>query len=99
MKRNGNAYRGCLETLLHNLMAASLPHSDESVLFQNATNFRARENSELPNGYLNLRHKDFAVKASGDFGRGRRLEEQRERLDKVGSRLRPSWTSIRSGVW
>jgi len=28
-------------------MAASLPNSDESVLFQNATNFRARENSEF----------------------------------------------------
>jgi hypothetical protein len=41
----------------------------------------------LPNGYLNLRHEDFAVKASGDFGRGRRLEVECERLDKVGSRL------------
>jgi hypothetical protein len=42
VKRNWNGYRRGFEALLHNLMAASLPHGDESVLFQNATNLRAR---------------------------------------------------------
>ena len=41
----------------------------------------------LPNRNLNLGHEDLVVKAPGDFGRGRRLEEQRDRLDEVGSRL------------
>jgi len=41
----------------------------------------------LPNRDLNLGNEDFVVKAAGDFGRGRRFEEQRDRLDEVGSRF------------
>jgi len=41
----------------------------------------------LPNRNLNLGHEDLVVRAPGHFGRGRRLEEQRDRLDEVGSRL------------
>src|ERR1039457_1843376 len=65
-------------------------------LWRTATNpfcSRMRQISEpertrsLPNRNLNLGHEDLVVKAPGDFGRGRRLEEQRNRLDEVGSRL------------
>ena len=54
---------------------------------------RIRQTSEpestrsLPNRHLNLSHENFVVKAPGDFGRGGRFEEQRERLDEVGSRF------------
>jgi hypothetical protein len=41
VKRNGDGYRGCLQTLLHDPMAPALAHSGESVLFENATNLRA----------------------------------------------------------
>src|ERR1039457_5670282 len=41
----------------------------------------------LPNRHLNLSHENFAVKALGDFGWGGRFEEQRERLNEVGSRF------------
>lgn len=47
VKRNGNSYRGCLQALLHDLMASSLAYSGESVLFKNPTNLRARKNSKL----------------------------------------------------
>lgn len=43
---NGNGYRGCLETLLHDPVAALLADRGESMLFENPANFRARENSE-----------------------------------------------------
>jgi len=54
---------------------------------------RIRQTSEpertrsLPNRHLNLSHEDFVVKAPRDFGRVGRFEEQRERLDEVGSRF------------
>ena len=44
---NGNGYRGCLQTLLHDLMAPALAHGRESVVFENATDLRAWENSKL----------------------------------------------------
>lgn len=54
---------------------------------------RIRQTSEpertrrLPNRHLNLSHEDFVVKASGDFGRGGRFEEQCECLDQVCTRF------------
>ena len=54
---------------------------------------RIRQTSEpertrsLPKQNLNLRHEDFLVKPSGDFGRRGCLEEQRERFNEVGSRF------------
>jgi hypothetical protein len=47
VKRNGNGCRCRLQTLLHDPMAASLANCDESVLFENPTNLRARKNSEF----------------------------------------------------
>ena len=41
----------------------------------------------LLNRHLDLSHENFAVKAPGDFGRGGRFKEQRERLDEVGPRF------------
>ena len=38
---NGDGYRGCLQTLLHDPMAPALALSGESVLFENARNLRA----------------------------------------------------------
>ena len=46
VKRNRNGYRRCLQTLLHDPMAASLADRGESVLFENLTNLRARKNSK-----------------------------------------------------
>jgi hypothetical protein len=46
VKRNRNGYRRCLQALLHDLMATSLPHGDESVLLEDATNLGARQNSK-----------------------------------------------------
>ena len=79
VKWNGDGYCGCLQAPLHDLMAAALAHSRESVVFENATDLRAWKNSKLPNRNLNLNlgHEDLVVRAPGDFGRGRRLEEQR----------------------
>ena len=47
MKRNRNGYRPCLQTLLHDLMVASLAHSNESVFFEDPANLRARKNSKI----------------------------------------------------
>ena len=41
----------------------------------------------LPNRDLNLSHENFVVTAACDFGRVGGFEEQRQRLDKVGSRF------------
>ena len=41
----------------------------------------------LPNRHLNLGHENFAMKASGNFGRGGSFKEQCERLDEVDSRF------------
>ena len=40
VKRNGDGYRGCLQTLLHDPMAPALAHSGESVLFEKMANLR-----------------------------------------------------------
>src|SRR5258707_12269266 len=54
---------------------------------------RMRQTSEpertrsLPTRHLNLSHENFVVKTPGDFGWSGRFEEQRERLDEVGSRF------------
>jgi hypothetical protein len=47
MKRNRNGNRGYLQTPLHDLMTASLAYHYKSVLFENATNFRAGKNPKL----------------------------------------------------
>ena len=47
VKRNRNGYRRCLQTLLHDSMAALLADCGESVLFENPANLRARKNPEL----------------------------------------------------
>ena len=46
VKRNRNGYRRCLQTLLHDPVAALLPDGGESVLFENPTDFQARKNPE-----------------------------------------------------
>lgn len=63
-------------------MAASLADSGESVLFENSATKPGRTRS-LPNRHLNLSHKNFVVKTSGDFGGGGGFEEQREGLDEI----------------
>jgi hypothetical protein len=75
VKRNRNSYRCCLQTLLHDSVAALLP--DEA----NPCCSRIRQTSEpertrsLPNRHLDLSHENFAMKTPGDFGRGGSLEE------------------------
>lgn len=48
-------------------MTPATAHGNESVLFQDATNLRARENSELPNPYLDLGYENLFVSPSGNF--------------------------------
>jgi hypothetical protein len=50
-------------------MAALLAESDESVLFKNPTNLRARKNPESTQRHLNLGDKNLVVKGAADFGR------------------------------
>ena len=73
-------------------MAAALANRDESILFENPANFRARKDSKLPNRYLDLSDKNVAVEPARNLGRVRRLEEQGKRLDKV----RPGFLDRRS---
>ena len=49
-------------------MTTALAHRNESILFEDATNLRARKNPELPNRNLNLSDKNLRVKAAGDLG-------------------------------
>ena len=87
MKPNGNRYRGCLQTLLHDLMAASLAYSGKPFCSRMRQTSEPERTRSLPNRHLNLRHEDFAMEAPADFGRSRRFEEQCECLDEVGSRF------------
>ena len=88
VKRNRNGYRGRLQALLHDPMAASLAglrrirfvrESDRSPI--------PKETRSLPNRDLNLSHENLVARAPGDFGRGGSFEEQRKRLDEVSSRF------------
>ena len=67
-------------------MAASLAHSHETVLFENAACEPDRTRS-LPNRDLDLSNEDFTLEAPFDF-RGRSgFIKQCERFDQVSSRL------------
>ena len=87
VKRNRNCYRGRLQTLLHDPMAASLADCDESVFSRIRQISDPERTRSLPNRNLNLRHENFVAGAPGDFGRGGSFEEQRKRLDEVSSRF------------
>lgn len=64
VKWDGNRNRRCIQPLLHNSMATALTDGDESVLFENSADFRARKNPEstqqVPQPGLRKRHGDFA---------------------------------------
>ena len=68
-------------------MAALLADGSKSTLFENPATSEPERTRSLPNRHLNLSHENFAVKASGDFGRGGRFEEQRERLNEADPRF------------
>ena len=69
VKRSRGGDCRCLKTLWHDPMAALLAESDESVLFKNPTNLRARKNPESTQRHLNLGDKNLVVKGAADFGR------------------------------
>jgi hypothetical protein len=77
VKRNGNSYRGRLQALLHDLMAASLADGANPFCSRIRQISEPERTRSLPNRHLNLGHEHFVVKAPGDFRRGRRFEKQR----------------------
>jgi hypothetical protein len=87
VKRNRNGYRGRLQALLHDPMAASLADCDESVCSRIRQTSDPERTRSLPNRDLNLSHENLVARAPGDFGRGGSFEEQRKRLDEVSSRF------------
>ena len=85
MQRDGNRNRCVWKRLLHNTVASALADGSEPVLLGNLQISAPEKTRSLPNGCLNLCHKNLVVVAAMDFRVGGVFEEQRKRLDKVGA--------------
>ena len=64
-------------------MTAALPDRQETVLFENLADLKARENSSLPNWDLDLGHEHVAMVSSPHLGRVCCFEKQRQCFDQV----------------
>ena len=76
MIRDGNRNSRCIESLLHNDMAASLPHLEKAVPRKDAATSRPDRTRSLPNLNLKARHKHFRMAPSFDLGGISRLKEE-----------------------
>jgi len=71
VERNRNGYCRCLQTFLHDPMAAPLADRGESVLFENPANLRARKNSELTQPAPQPESRKLRCESAGRLRTGR----------------------------